>query len=1022
MMPDPTRRRWLTCASILAAALGASLQSLCATETVAAAQGAYAQSLDGTWQIAQDKNGQGRADQWYDPSRFPEAAARPIQVPGNINEAWPNPAPLELKQAANLDWYLKTFTPEKAPAQGLRSYLRFGAVRFVSEVWLNGHALGSHKGGQDPFEFDVTKLLIPGQPNTVIVRVDSPSFGGINQHVMLVSQPEVRIIDGFARTDAKKGEIRLEVTLENNTAASATVDVSAGWGELKPSRELGSKTAQVTVPPGQTVGTLILPVAQPRLWSFDEPNLYTVRITSRWRGAPSAAAAGDECHFRTGFRDFRIVNGYFCLNGKRIILKSTHGSWYDPIAIQGTPRTMKYLDMDFTQLKKAGFNTLRLIMSAGLPEQLDKADEKGLMIYSEHESSWMTQDPAEFGVSLNGVVRRDRNHPSLVMWGMLNETGVQPVYRRARDWLPSLRAIDDSRLVMLSSGRFDDDYKVGSASNPDSSTWNVYMGGEDPTNPVTTGSLPPENVQAFHPGTDDSTRWDFVKSFVIIGNFHPGTGDAHIYQPYPTSWGFVLAFENLARNTKPFFLSEAGDGSSYNPFDEKRNMEQVGAPLTSFAYGWINLAVKGFQDTWKTYGLTDVYPSIEDLLIDSALSQSRERALTFSIVRSNPKVSGFNLTSIMDYWGTGEGFMTSFREFKPGNLAVMQAGWAPVRWCLLINPTNVYAGQPLRIRVALANEDLLPAGEYPASLKISGAQGVVWKKQIAVHVESGADAPLAYTVFNQNIDLPAELREGTYTLSAELSGRANAAANELPFTVTRPPSAQALGAITVLGLDSKARDLLVQGGATVHDYARGERIDHEVILVGDSFKGRAADWRALYARCAQGAHVVFLAPMVFVADSNAEEGALKWLPLGTKGILDNERDALYHKDIIAKEGMAFAGLQTKLMTPEYYEGVLAQAPFFREMTLPDRIEAVGVRCVAGGAIACEYKDGVMVGTYRHHAGHFTVNGLNVLGNLGNPAADRLLLNLAAEARSDAASVQPLPGDYDADMASLGIAD
>ena len=68
--------------------------------------------------------------------------------------------------------------------------------------------------------------------------------------------------------------------------------------------------------------------------------------------------------FRTGFRDFRIVNGYFHLNGKRVFLKSTHGNWYDPVAIQGTPRTMKYLDKDFTQLKKAGFNTLRLIISA----------------------------------------------------------------------------------------------------------------------------------------------------------------------------------------------------------------------------------------------------------------------------------------------------------------------------------------------------------------------------------------------------------------------------------------------------------------------------------------------------------------------------------------------------------------------------------------------------------------------------------------------------------------------------------
>ncbi len=152
------------------------------------------------------------------------------------------------------------------------------------------------------------------------------------------------------------------------------------------------------------------------------------------------------------------------------------------------------------------------------------------------------------------------------------------------------------------------------------------------------------------------------------------------------------------------------------------------------------------------------------------------------------------------------------------------------------------------------------------------------------------------------------------------------------------------------------------------------------------------------------------------------EGTPKWLALGKKGILDNERDALYHKDILAREGAAFAGLQTKLMTPEYYEGVLAEAPYFREISLPDKVEAVGIRCVAGGAIACDYKDGVVLGTYHFHAGQFTINGLNILGNLGNPAADRLLLNLTAEAKSDAVAVQPLPGDFGAQMASLGITD
>jgi hypothetical protein len=995
---------------LLIAVLGGLIQDRGAAEPAvkAADPGVRLQTLDGVWQIAPDPHDRGVAGQWYDPARFPAAAARPIQVPGNINEAWPNSAPLEQDKAANLDWYMLAFTPETAAAPGLRHYLRFGGVRYVSEAWLNGKDLGSHEGGQDPFEFDVTTPLLPGRANTLIVRVASPSFGGIQQHVTLVSQPEVRILDAFARPDAAKKEIRLEVNLENNTSTPASLEVTAKWGEYKPSREIGSKTAQLTVPPGQSAATLVLPVAQPRLWSFDEPNLYTIGVASRWPGAPSATAAGDEYRFRTGFRDLRIVDGFFYLNGKRIFIKSTHSNWYDPIGIMGTPRTMKYLDKDFPQLKKAGFNTLRFIISAALPEQLDEADELGFMVYSEHETSWehFLNDPAKFGISLNQVVRRDRNHPSLVMWGLLNETHAGEMYNRARAWLPSLRAVDDTRLVLLSSGRWDGDFRTASASNPGSSTWNVYLGGEDPVHPASTG--------VFEAG----------------GQTIEGSGDFHIYAHYPTSWSFVTGYESLGRGTKPFFASEIGDGSSYDPFDEKRGMERAGAPATAFAWIWINPALKGLQETWRTYDLRAVYPSPEDMLVDSALSQSRQRAKTFSIVRSNPKVNGFNLTSLIDCWGVGEGFMDSFRTFKPGELAALQAGWAPLRWCLLVNPTNAYADEPLRVRVALANEDVLPGGDYPALLRISGAQGVVWRRQVMAHVESGADAPMACAVLDEDVTVPG-LSEGSYTLEAELSGRANAAADSLAFVVTRPLRAEPLGAVTVLGLDTKARDLLLRGGATIHYYAEGEQIDREVILVGDSFKGKAAAWRALYARCARGAHVVFLAPKVFLTDLKAHPATPTWLALGKKGTLVEDDDWLYHKEVVAMNGPAFDRLQTKLMTPEYYEGVLALTPHFEGTAHPDETEAVAIRCVGlvsskqafnFGLGDLEYADGVMLGTYRHHAGRFTINALEILANLGNPAADRLLVNLMKEARSDAVAVHPLPENYDAEMASLGIAD
>jgi hypothetical protein len=98
---------------------------------------------------------------------------------------------------------------------------------------------------------------------------------------------------------------------------------------------------------------------------------------------------------------------------------------------------------------------------------------------------------------------------------------------------------------------------------------------------------------------------------------------------------------------------------------------------------------------------------------------------------------------------------------------------------------------------------------------------------------------------------------------------------------------------------------------------------------------------------------------------------------------------------------------------------------------PEETEAVAIRCVgiigdegaaSSGPGAFNYRDGVMLGTYRHHAGRFTINGFNILGNLGNPAADRMLFNLVDEANADTSSVQALPEDYEAELASLGITD
>jgi hypothetical protein len=957
--------------------------------------GTLIQSLDGEWQSAPDLNNGGETAKWFDPASFPASAARPLQVPGAVTEVWPISTFTD--PSKNAIWYLKTFPLLAGQGANMRYYLRFGAVMTMSDVWLNGIHLGAHEGGEDPFEFDVTSLLQPGKPNAVAVRlklwpITPVPEGGITQDVSLVAQPEVRILDAFAKPDAKAGQIHLEVTIENNTKSPAQVGVKAALGEYKTSRSLGSQLATITAPPGQTVAKLDLPVKRPHLWDLNDPFLYTVKVTSNWN-AGDGATRDDIYSFRTGFRDFRMVDGYFHLNGRRIFLKCTHSNWYDPVTIHATSRDTTWTNRDVPQLKKAGFNAFRFIISAAMPQQLDRADELGFLIYSEHETSWLLKDPTKFGITLDPIVRRDRNHPSLVLWGLLNETDNQDTYQRAKAWLPSLRAIDDTRPVILSSGRWDKDLTTASISNAGSTTWDVYLGGQDPQNPKPTGPLRDE-----------------------LGAYKDGTGDAHIYPFYPLTWNFITDFGKLDQdNPHPFFLSESGIGSSYNAFGEKRELEKAHAPQICLSWSWVNAGIDGMTKAWSMYGMSETYPRIEDMLVDSALEAARQRELIFSLVRGNPKINGYNLTSFSDAWGSSEGVMDNFREFKPGHLKVLQEGWAPLRWCLLVNPTNVYADQPMHVKVSLANEDALPGGDYPATLDISGPSGVVWKQAVIAHIQQ--DGPFAYSLFDEDIHVP-DLKEGAYVLEASLKDKPNAAASKLPFTVTSHTSLPAIsGAVTVAGVGQNVRDLLAKQGAQLHDYAPKEEIDREIILVGPDFKGNAADWRALYAHAARGAHLVFLSGTLFHTDTVRN----KWLALPAKGDQDPGYDWLYHKDVIGKvHHPLLAGLPTKLMCPEYYEGLLYDTHWFYGMTLPADTAAIGIY----RSFAASYHsfDGVMLGTYPFHAGHFTINAFNIVGSMGSPATDRLLLNLVIQAQADAAPLASLPSGYDAEMDKFGFTD
>jgi hypothetical protein len=549
---------------------------------------------------------------------------------------------------------------------------------------------------------------------------------------------------------------------------------------------------------------------------------------------------------------------------------------------------------------------------------------------------------------------------------MLNETPAGPVYEAAKAFLPALRKLDDTRLVLLGSGRWDKDAKTGSASNPGSVTWDIYI------------------------------------------------GDAHIYPTFPTSWGFVTSMANMANDPRPTFVSEGGIGSSYNAYAEKRKLQEAGAPNGAFAWGWINPMIEGLEKIWAKHKLHEVYPSIEAMLVDSQKLAARERALWFNILRSNPKVNGYSLTGHSDYWGYAEGVTDTFGEFKADHLAAMQNGWAKLKWCLLVHPMNVYAHRPFRVRVALANEDQLAPGNYRARLCIIGPSGELWHKEASIAIQGGVNPPLAYAVVDEDVKL-AGLTEAKHTLAAALVGIPNASADRLEFAVTDKNKHPDLSktTITVLGVSPGVKELLTSRGATLREYVAGQSIDREALVVGAGVPDNAAVWRPLYQRIARGAHAVFLAP---AALDGGPKSVNKWLAVGKKGTRTKPHEWLYHSDTIAKNHPILTGLPAKVMTPDTY-GQLLGGEFFNAVADPQQSVVMRLYCTTATTW-----DGLMVGIYQHHAGKFTVNAFDLVGNLGNPAADRMLLNMAAHAAAEAAPVQALPANYDAELNALGIVD
>ena len=441
-------------------------------------------SLDGLWQARIDPDNVGKTEEWFARPLSDSGETSPLAVPGVIQLAWPD--------YHGLAWYERTFVTPDNPNKNGRYILRFWQAEYRADVWLNGVWLGFHEGGEAAFELDATEAILPrGKTNRLTVRVlnaaDTPidgismantphrnntnvvvpgsgySSGGLVDSVELLCAPAVRITDLQLLPNWKTGRIEVRATVENTLPGKAAASLTLGvCGTDGGTPVTGNPTDEIEIPRGKSTITSAITVADFKLWELNDPNLYTVTADLSAREPKKAAApksaAADRRSAVCGFRDFRFERGAFRLNGKRIYVKCSHSGSDSPITYR-VPLDPDLFRRDILTCKAMGFNMIRYI--AGMPRrfQLDLCDRVGFMVYDECLAGWCfgpcPERKQRYTDQILGMIERDRNHPSAVIWGLLNETMDSELVLFAASFLPQVRQADPDRVVILNSGSFD---------------------------------------------------------------------------------------------------------------------------------------------------------------------------------------------------------------------------------------------------------------------------------------------------------------------------------------------------------------------------------------------------------------------------------------------------------------------------------------------------------------------------------------------------------------------------------------
>ena len=393
--------------------------------------------LDGVWSFLTDRDEKGEQRGWHT-ATFDSEGWLQAPVPGTWESYLDG-----LFGYAGHAWYRREFRVDPA-WQGSRVLLRFEAANYETTVWLNGELLGVHRGGFDPFDFDITDRLDWGDENVLAVRVDNwprlnrvPNsmagwwnYGGIFRSVKLLSMPTVRIDDVFVHAEPGEGAddapLTVEVMLVNESTEPVDVSVNGrvalGEGAVSLTGDL-SCAAQSLAPGERRTIRLAAGIPAARLWSPDRPNLYTLHLGLLQDGVPVDTQA-----VRFGVRKFEVRGTQFFLNGEPILLTgfNRHEEYYG----NGRVDPGGVLQQDLRAIKEMNGNMVRMHYQSH-PDMYVLCDEMGLMCFAEIPmwgvankdlSEWEAPEVWETTEQmLRTLIGSLKNHASVVIWSVGNE-------------------------------------------------------------------------------------------------------------------------------------------------------------------------------------------------------------------------------------------------------------------------------------------------------------------------------------------------------------------------------------------------------------------------------------------------------------------------------------------------------------------------------------------------------------------------------------------------------------------------